>query len=116
MEELTIIIPIHRYDQTIGQYLNRAIQSVDNQIEKPNNILIVAPKEVTDILKQPPDTTSIGVKLIEKTNPDLVLLDISMPDGTGFELLDKLKLINFKLIFITALLLSNNMNIFYYSF
>ena len=47
-------------------------------------------------------TVADGVKLIEKTNPDLVLLDISMPDGTGFELLDKLKLINFKLIFITA--------------
>jgi len=43
-----------------------------------------------------------GVRLIEDTDPELVLLDISMPDGTGFELLDKLKKINFKLIFITA--------------
>ena len=47
-------------------------------------------------------TVAEGVKLIEVNNPDLVLLDISMPDGTGFDLLDKLKLINFKLIFITA--------------
>ncbi len=47
-------------------------------------------------------TVAEGVQLIEKTNPDLVLLDISMSDGTGFDLLDKLKLINFKLIFITA--------------
>jgi two-component system, LytTR family, response regulator len=29
-------------------------------------------------------------------------LDISLPDGTGFDMLDKLKKINFKLIFITA--------------
>ena len=65
MEELTIIIPLHKYDQTIGQYLNRALQSIENQVEKPSNILIVAPKEVTDILKQAPDTTSIGIKLIE---------------------------------------------------
>ena len=43
-----------------------------------------------------------GVKLIEETDPELVLLDISMPDGTGFDLLDKLKSISFKLIFITA--------------
>jgi two-component system, LytTR family, response regulator len=43
-----------------------------------------------------------GVKLIEDSNPDLVLLDISLPDGTGFDLLDKLKETNFKLIFITA--------------
>ncbi len=47
-------------------------------------------------------TVAEGVKLIEETNPELVLLDISMPDGTGFDLLDKLKTINFKLIFITA--------------
>ena len=47
-------------------------------------------------------TVAEGVKLIENSNPDLVLLDISMPDGTGFDLLDKLKSINFKLIFITA--------------
>jgi len=43
-----------------------------------------------------------GVKLIEDSNPDLVLLDISLPDGTGFDLLDRLKKVNFKLIFITA--------------
>jgi two-component system LytT family response regulator len=47
-------------------------------------------------------TVADGVKLIEETDPELVLLDISMPDGTGFDLLDKLKSINFKLIFITA--------------
>jgi two-component system LytT family response regulator len=47
-------------------------------------------------------TVEEGVNLIEETDPELVLLDISMPDGTGFDLLDKLKTINFKLIFITA--------------
>lgn len=43
-----------------------------------------------------------GVKLIETTHPELVLLDISMPDGTGFDLIDQLKSVDFKLIFITA--------------
>jgi two-component system LytT family response regulator len=47
-------------------------------------------------------TVADGVKLIEETDPELVLLDISMPDGTGFDLLDRLKSFNFKLIFITA--------------
>ncbi|PLX07448.1 MAG: hypothetical protein C0596_10960 [Marinilabiliales bacterium] len=28
-----------------------------------------------------------GVKLIEENNPELVLLDIELGDGTGFELL-----------------------------
>ncbi len=43
-----------------------------------------------------------GVILIERENPDVVFLDISMPDGTGFDLLDRLKKIDFKIIFITA--------------
>ncbi|MEI7420772.1 MAG: LytTR family DNA-binding domain-containing protein [Prolixibacteraceae bacterium] len=43
-----------------------------------------------------------GIQLIELVKPDIVFLDISMPDGTGFDLLDKLKKIDFKIIFITA--------------
>lgn len=43
-----------------------------------------------------------GIPLIERVAPDIVFLDISMPDGTGFDLLDKLKKIDFKIIFITA--------------
>ena len=38
-----------------------------------------------------------GVILIERENPDLVFLDVSMPDGTGFDLLDRLKKIDFKI-------------------
>jgi len=40
--------------------------------------------------------------LIENNNPDLVLLDINLPDGTSFELLQQLDKIEFKIIFITA--------------
>ena len=43
-----------------------------------------------------------GVKLINSIHPQVVLLDIQMPDGTGFDLLRKIKNKNFKLIFITA--------------
>lgn len=39
---------------------------------------------------------------IQKTTPDLVFLDIEMPDGTGFDLLNNLDKIDFKIIFITA--------------
>ncbi len=34
--------------------------------------------------------------------PDLILLDIELDDGTGFDLLDQLHTIDFKIIFITA--------------
>ncbi len=43
-----------------------------------------------------------GVKLIRGQNPQLVILDIRMDDGTGFDLLKKFETIDFKVIFITA--------------
>jgi two-component system, LytTR family, response regulator len=43
-----------------------------------------------------------GVEIIKKYLPDLVFLDIEMPDGTGFDLLLQLKPIHFKIIFITG--------------
>ncbi len=43
-----------------------------------------------------------GAKLLKTTKPDVLFLDIQMQDGSGFDLLDILKEINFKIIFITA--------------
>lgn len=43
-----------------------------------------------------------GVELIEKLNPDLIFLDVKMPFGTGFDLLNKLNNIDFQVIFVTA--------------
>lgn len=43
-----------------------------------------------------------GLQAIEKIQPDFVFLDIQMPDGTGFDLLRKIKHKNFEVIFITA--------------
>jgi two-component system LytT family response regulator len=37
-----------------------------------------------------------------KHHPDLILLDIKMKDGTGFDLLEQIENIDFKIIFITA--------------
>lgn len=43
-----------------------------------------------------------GVSTIEQRQPDLVFLDIQMGDGTGFDLLEKLRFKEFQLIFTTA--------------
>jgi two-component system LytT family response regulator len=48
------------------------------------------------------DRVKSGVELIKQFVPDIVFLDVEMPDGTGFDLLQKLKPINFKVIFITG--------------
>lgn len=43
-----------------------------------------------------------GYQLIIKSSPDLIFLDIEMPDGTGFDLLQKFDTLDFQVIFITA--------------
>src|SRR6056297_1590114 len=48
------------------------------------------------------DSVESGVELIQKVQPQLVLLDIDIKGGTGFHILQKVKPYNFALIFITA--------------
>ena len=48
------------------------------------------------------DNVQSGIKSIEEEQPNLVFLDIQMPDGTGFDVLKGLKNRNFEVIFITA--------------
>lgn len=48
------------------------------------------------------DSVDGGYNLIRQTNPHLVLLDIEIIGGTGFQLLQKLKPYSFKVIFITG--------------
>lgn len=43
-----------------------------------------------------------GLEIIEKTQPDLVFLDIKMRDGNGFDLIQSLESIDFEIIFVTA--------------
>lgn len=43
-----------------------------------------------------------GYDIIKKTKPELVFLDIEMPYGNAFDLLDKLNPIDFEIVFVTA--------------
>lgn len=43
-----------------------------------------------------------GIEAIQKHNPDIVFLDIQMPDGTGFDVIRSIEDKNFEVIFITA--------------
>lgn len=43
-----------------------------------------------------------GLEAIGRHQPDLVFLDVEMPDGTGFDLLKKIQDVNFRVVFITG--------------
>ena len=48
------------------------------------------------------DSVDGGVELIQSTQPHLVLMDIEIKGGTGFNILQKVKPYNFKLVVVTA--------------
>ena len=48
------------------------------------------------------ENVETGIEAINRINPDIVLLDIQMPDGTGFDVLNSIETKNFEVIFITA--------------
>ena len=54
-----------------------------------------------------------GLQVIKLQKPDLVLLDINLPDGTAFDLLEQIGHVDFKIIFITP---SSGLSIFQRSF
>lgn len=47
-------------------------------------------------------SVSDAIKLIDTTEPDLVLLDVVILEGTGFDVLDRISHRDFQVIFITA--------------
>lgn len=48
------------------------------------------------------ESVKSGLEAIEQHNPELILLDVEMEDGTGFDLLSQCPKPKFKVIFITA--------------
>lgn len=48
------------------------------------------------------ENVASGVEQIEILRPDIVFLDVQMPDGTGFDVLKQVQFKDFEVIFITA--------------
>lgn len=76
---------------------------IDDEIRSRETILELLKIYCPDVkvIDQAEDVRS-GLVSIRKHKPDLILLDIKMPDGTGFDLIRQIDHIGFKLIFITA--------------
>ena len=57
--------------------------------------------ENVEVLGMAKDVSS-GIEIILQKNPQLVFLDIEMPGGNGFDILNALEDINFKVVFVTG--------------
>ncbi len=80
----------------------RAIVVDDIDAIRKKNIEVIKAHCRNIVIIGQANSVESGIALIKQIVPDIVFLDIEMPDGTGFDLLQKLKPINFKVIFITG--------------
>jgi two-component system LytT family response regulator len=80
----------------------RAVVIDDIESIRTKNIDIIKSNCPNIVIIGQADSVESGISLIKQIVPDLVFLDVEMPDGSGFDLLQKLKPIQFKVIFITG--------------
>jgi two-component system LytT family response regulator len=80
----------------------RAICIDDEQLARESIIDLIKLSQLEIEVVAQADGVQSGIEVIEKYKPELVFLDIQLIDGSGFDLLKRLKKIDFKLIFSTA--------------
>jgi two-component system LytT family response regulator len=69
-------------------------------IELVNDLLALCCPSVTVVATA--SSVESGYQAILQHRPDLVFLDIRMPDGTGFDLLGRFPSVDFRVVFVTA--------------
>jgi len=76
---------------------------VDDELNVRNTIKALVGEYFPDInIVSSAGTIEAGYEAINLYHPDLLFLDIELPDGNGFDLLRKFPSISFKVIFITG--------------
>lgn len=76
---------------------------VDDELRARNGLKKLIENYCTDIeVVEMADSVAAARKAIEEHKPDLVFLDIDMPGGDGFDLLEQMDDIPFEVIFATA--------------
>lgn len=77
---------------------------IDDELSCIETLELMLQKKFATQIKIVGTTTlpSLGIQLIEKYQPNMVFLDVEMPEMTGIELLQSLANINFNVVFTTA--------------
>lgn len=76
---------------------------IDDELNGINSLKIIIHNHVPELVVVAESTdATIGIKLISDYKPEIVFLDIKMPEMDGFQLLENLQWRKFHLIFTTA--------------
>ena len=76
---------------------------IDDETPARNNLKQILKDNFKDIeIIGEADSVQSGVIILNQLIPDLVFLDINLSDGVGFNILEQIQEINFKIIFVTA--------------
>jgi len=76
---------------------------IDDEANNIENLQLIIGQYCPDVqIAATAENAADGIKIIDRHQPDLVLLDIQMPQQSGFDLLSALPGIKFEVIFITA--------------
>lgn len=76
---------------------------IDDEIHNLENLKGMIEKHCPNVeVVAVAESAKEGLKLINTVNPDLIFLDIKMPNKNGFEMLESIAHINFEVIFVTA--------------
>jgi two-component system, LytTR family, response regulator len=76
---------------------------IDNEVRLRTGLKLLLQSVTGDITAiEEADGVQSGLQAIKVFTPDIVLLDVEMDDGTGFDLLKQLNTPAFQLIFVTA--------------
>ena len=76
---------------------------IDDEQASHDSLQLLLPEQAfkVDVLGSAYDVRS-GVELIQAKKPEILFLDIEMPDGTGFDLLERIDYRQFAIVFVTA--------------
>jgi two-component system, LytTR family, response regulator len=75
---------------------------VDDSPDARVTLITLLKKHLPQAAIHEADSVQSGYQLIHRIKPEIVFLDVMMPDGTGFDLLSKIPNPDFKIVFVSG--------------
>ena len=76
---------------------------IDDEKHQRENIRMIINNHCSDVEVVAEGSSALeGMALLVKHNPDVIFLDVEMPGGTGFDLLNSIETLEAEVIFVTA--------------